>query len=386
MKIVRPIIVTDINLTTSNVTTPETGTVSYNAATAYALYDRVTFESPTLLLSGISNASPAVCSSAGAHELSVGTLISFTTTGSLPTGLSVGVQYIITSVTVYTFTFALASNLTKIMIRTSSAGAGTHTCVIHNHKTYLSLQAANTGHSPRLLASAAWWQDEGASNRYKMFDGSVSSQSIGSTISIKITFGSQGIMDTLALLNIKGTSCIVKVWDTFNAVYVYNQTHSLIISGVTPQETVSDLILTSMTSPTTGAGWLEVVLSDADSTKMCAIGALLCGMAVDTGDTRYGASGGIQDFSIIEADDFGNYTIVERGFSKRASFTVMVAKANIARMFRILSEQRAKKCLYIGSDDADYTMTAIYGFPDDWSIVLDYPSHALLNIDLKGLS
>lgn len=384
MKIVRPIIVTDINLTTSNITTPEAGTTAYSSGTTYALNDRVTFEMPSIPVT-ISNADPAVFTTVPVHELAVGTLVSFTTTGTLPTGLTVGYQYIITSKTAYTFTVALASNSTKIIIRTSSAGSGTHTCAIHNHKTYLSLQASNLANSPRLAASAAWWQEEGSTNRYKMFDGSVSSQTIGSTISIKITFGGQGLMDTLALLNIAGTSCVVKVWDTAEAIYVYNQTHSLIVSGVTPQETVSDLLLVDMASPTTGAGWLEVALSDADSTKMCAIGALLCGMAVDAGTTQSGIDTGIQDFSVIEADDFGNYSVTERAYSKTASWKAKVTLANVPRIHRILTEQRAKKCLYIGNDTD--TTTAVYGFPDDWTFVRnDDDTSAMLSIGYKGLT
>jgi hypothetical protein len=381
--IVRPIIVTDACLTTSNVATPETGTVAYNAATTYGLNDRVTFETGTIAVT-ISNASPAVCTTATAHELEVGTLVSFTTTGALPTGLTVGYQYVITSKTAYTFTLSFLSPIYKIPVITSSAGAGTHTCVIHYHKTYVSLQASNTAHSPRLAASATWWQEEGATNRYKMFDGSVSSQSVGSTISIKIT-SNQGLMDTLALLNISGTSCVVKIYDTDAVAYIYNQTHSLIVAGITPQETVSDLLLVDLPTPSTGAYWLEVVLSDAGPFNTCAIGALICGLEVDAGTTQSGIDTGIQDYSIIEANEFGNYGITERAYSRTASWTSKVPLTSKARIYRILSEQKAKRTLYVGNTTD--TTTAIYGFPDDWNFTShDDDTSALLNISLKGFT
>lgn len=379
MKIVRPVIVTDLNLTTSNVTSPETGAPVYVGATAYAAGDRVTNETNSTTVT-ITNADPAVITWTG-HELPVGGMVNFTTSGTLPAGITAGTQYTVKSVTANTF--KIANPVTGAIIRTTSAGSGTHTCVYHNHKTYVALQAT-TGNHPRLAASAAYWQEEGASNRWKMFDGSVSSQTVGSTISIKITFNTSNSPDTLALLNISGTSCVVKIYDSWDASYVYNQTHSLIVSGVSPQETASDLLLTGLTATATGAGWLEVVLSDAVSINMCAIGALLFGVAVDAGGTEYGASVGIQDFSIIEADDFGNYNVTERGFSKTASFQMMVPVADVPRVYRVLTEQRAKKCLYIGSDS--YTSTAIYGFPSDWSMLIQYPTYSVLNIDLKGLA
>lgn len=384
MKIVRPLVVSDLNLTTSNVTSPETGVPLYVPATVYALGDRVTQELAVGTVT-ITIASPAVITLA-AHELNVGDLVNFTTTGALPTGITAGTQYIINSVTTNTFTIANAgpNQDASITIRTSGSQSGTHTVSVHIHKTYVSLQAANSGNTPRKASSSAFWQEEGASNRWKMFDGSVSSQTIGSTISIKITLAVTSAIDTIALLNIQGTSCIVKIYDVGNATYVYNTTHSLIVSGVTPQETHSDLILTSLPPTVTGDVWIEIALSDAVGVNMCAIGACLFGTAVDAGDTEYGTTIGIQDFSVIEQNEFGNSYVVERGFSRTASFQIMVPAASVPRIYRILTEQRAKKCLYIGSDS--YTSTAIYGFPSDWSVVIKYPTHSVLNIDIKGLT
>lgn len=380
MKIVRPIIVTNLNLTTSNITSPETAAPLYVGATTYALGDRVTQETAANPVT-MTLADPTVITMT-AHEIPVGGFINFTTTGAMYTGITAGTQYVVKSVTTNTFTIAVAA--TGIVVRTTGSQSGTHTCVYHIQKTYVSLQAANTGRNPRAAASAAWWQVEGDSNRWRMFDGSVTSQTTGATISIILTFNTNSQPDTLALLNIRGTSCVVKIWDTSAATYVHNQTYSLIASGITPQETVSDLLLVNLTQTTTADGWIEVVLSDAVAANMCAIGALVFGEAVDAGATEYGASVGIQDFSVIEVDSFGIYNVVERAFSKTASFQVMVPVADVPRVFRILSEQRAKKCLYIGSDS--YTSTAIYGFPSDWTILISYPTYSILNIELKGLT
>jgi len=75
----------------------------------------------------ISNASPAVITSA-AHTLQAGTQIRFTTTGTLPTGLSLLTTYYIlagTTLTKDSFTVSLTDG--GAAINTSSAGSGTHT-------------------------------------------------------------------------------------------------------------------------------------------------------------------------------------------------------------------------------------------------------------------
>ena len=389
MKIVRPMIIAGSSLysptlTTTNVTTPESGTTDYSSATTYALGDKVTSETNSLSGVTVTIASPAVITWT-AHELVVDDMVSFTTSGALPTGLTASCAYFVTSIlSADTFTLSLTKGGSNVI--TSGSQSGTHIGTVYIYKVYQSLQASNTNHHPRRASNSAWWQALSYTNKYKMFDGSVTSQTVFSSISIKVTFSTNSPPNTLALLNIRGSSCVVKIWDSYNATYIYNQTHSLILAGVTPTEKATDLILFDLPETETAAGWIEVALTDADPSLMCAIGAFLFGMAIDAGDTEYGASVGIQDFSIIEANDFGDYDITERAFSKTASFQVMVAKADVKRVYRLLSEQRAQKCLYIGSDDADYTPTAIYGFPDDWKILISYPNHSILNIDIKGLT
>lgn len=74
----------------------------------------------------ISNASPAVVTWT-AHGKSAGQYVEFTTTGALPTGLSVGVVYYVISAGLATNTFEVSATSGGSAINTSSAGSGTHT-------------------------------------------------------------------------------------------------------------------------------------------------------------------------------------------------------------------------------------------------------------------
>jgi hypothetical protein len=48
---------------------------------------------------------------------------------------------------------------------------------------------------------------------------------------------------------------------------------------------------------------------------------MVLGQLRDLGSTPLGAKGGITDYSKKSTDDFGNLSLVERGFAKRWSFT-----------------------------------------------------------------
>lgn len=73
----------------------------------------------------ISNASPGVVTWTG-HALLANTPVKFTTTGSLPTGLSPGVVYYVRNV-LGVDTFTVSATVGGTEINTSSAGSGTHT-------------------------------------------------------------------------------------------------------------------------------------------------------------------------------------------------------------------------------------------------------------------
>ena len=82
---------------------------------------------PTVALTSISNATPAVCTLTN-HGLRKYDSIYFTTTGTLPTGLSLATKYFVIYVDANTFqvTSSITSGNTLVPINTSSAGSGTH--------------------------------------------------------------------------------------------------------------------------------------------------------------------------------------------------------------------------------------------------------------------
>lgn len=383
MKIVRPMTINDGQLSSSSIA--ETDATAYNAATAYGVGDLAMIVSPAATVT-ISIATRALVTWT-AHGLRDGTPVTFSTTGALPTGITAGQRYYTRDVT--TNSFKLCDRPGGTAITTSGSQSGTHTGTAQIHKIYESLQAANTGHYPPSDDPDAptWWLDLGSTNRWRMLDSSVTSQSSAKD-SIAVTLATAGRIDTVALLNVSAATAWV-VGSTNDDGVVYDQTVSLIAnSGINdpyaycfePIVRKADVLFSDL--PPYANMVVTITLSNTGYEVKC--GAAVVGLSRDVGDTQYGASVGITDYSVKTQDDFGNYSVVERAFSKRSNLTFMVDNILIDELQRLLAQYRALPTLYVGADD--YASTYIYGFFKDFNVNIAYPNHSICTAEFEGLT
>lgn len=251
-------------------------------------------------------------------------------------------------------------------------------------RIFESLQAGNLNHA---LTDAAWWLDIGPANRWAMFD-TVNGTTTSAPADLDVTVKPQGRIDSLGLLNVDAAQVQVIVTDDFDGV-IYDQTFTMVEdSGVAdwyayfyePIVRKTDLIIADLPLYTTPS--VRVIFSDdGDPTS---IGTMVLGQAKHIGDTQFGAGIGITDYSRKQADDFGNYVLVERPFSRKASFQVAVDKGQTDEVERLLSSLRASPTLYIGS--TGYGSTAVFGFYRDFNGVIDYPLTTMFSLELEGLT
>ncbi len=134
MNIIDPVVIKNAVLTSS--TAPETDAAAWAASTVYSVGDKVIEASPTSTVT-ISAASPCVVTWVG-HGRATDTPVVFTSTGTLPLGLTVGVEYYIIALTVDTFKVAVKAG-TAIAINTSGSQSGTQTATTKVHIVYESL-------------------------------------------------------------------------------------------------------------------------------------------------------------------------------------------------------------------------------------------------------
>jgi hypothetical protein len=254
------------------------------------------------------------------------------------------------------------------------------------HKVFESVQASNTNHNP-VTDDGTWWIEVSPTNRWKMFDQSVQGQTSNSD-SIAVVLQATGRIDAVALLNIDAATARVKITDAVEGV-VYDVTIPLVsTSGVVdfyswlfePVERMSDLVLTDL--PPYSAPDVEITLTATGETVLC--GACILGQQRDLGGTQWSPRVGIRDYSVKQTNDFGDITVLERAFARRASFTVNVAPGFVDQLVNLLAGYRATPVVWVG--DEDYAATAIYGFFKDFEVVIAGPTQSFCSLEIEGLT
>jgi hypothetical protein len=252
------------------------------------------------------------------------------------------------------------------------------------HKVYERLVSGTTATAPE--SDAVNWLDVGYTNRWKIFDQSTGSQTTNAT-SIVMTIVPGAVVNTVGLLNLSAASVRVKVTDP-TAGMVYDTTKYTAIDNtigdwdayffdyITRTDT---LIFDDL--PNYVSASIEVTISEG-TTAAC--GVLAIGRAVELGGIQYGATMGIVDYSRKEADVFGGYTLLQRAYSNRNNFKLMIPKEIVNQVKKLLSELRATPVLWIGSQE--YTGTINYGFYKDFSITITYFSHSECVIDIESMT
>jgi hypothetical protein len=253
------------------------------------------------------------------------------------------------------------------------------------HQVYESLIDGNMGNTPS--TSPTKWIYVSTTNPWLMFDLSVTSQTINED-SIEVTIQASGRVSCIALMNISALEAHVVMTDAIDGVF-YDQTHSLVSTfGINnwhdyffnPVVRLQDLILTDLplyTSPI-----VTVTLSAPGEAVKC--GAFILGQGITVGDTLFGASVGIQDFSVKQQNEFGDYFIVKRAFRKIGSFPVRVKAQRVDMLQNLLARRRSTPTLYVGT--GEYASTTILGFFKEVSTTLNYPTESDLSIEIEGLT
>lgn len=260
---------------------------------------------------------------------------------------------------------------------------------IDNHYIYEVVADPSTTDQPSVGAAKAvpTWVRRGASNRWRMFDGSVGSQSTNpETVEVEITPGI--VINSVALLNMSGRTALIELYDGSSPVF--SREYSLTDAGVTnwydyffsPIGTVGDLVVTDL--PAYGNGVLHVTI-DAGA-EVAAIGELVIGSLLEVGCAKYDASVGTTSFSKKERDTFGNWVIVKRSNSKRASWNFTFPTSRLAMLNRIFADLDAVPVVWIGSPHPNYEGTIVYGFYRDYDLSYTDPRISSGSVTIEGIT
>lgn len=258
--------------------------------------------------------------------------------------------------------------------------------VDYGYHIYESLVNNNTNHQPDV--STTQWVQIGPDNTHAMFDLQVSTRTTATT---SLTVDVRGsLCNSLALIDITGSSVDVIVTDGITGPEFYNETFQLETSEVfdwymyfyEPFSFITELIITDI--PPYGDAIFNVTIN-APAGEEVAIGEFILGTIYSLGDSEYGATAGIIDYSRKETDEFGVTTFVQRAYSKRMTDRFLLENNTLRNVQRILADLRSSPAVWIGSDDTDYSPLTVYGFYRDFSIDISYPTFSYCSIEIEGL-
>lgn len=258
--------------------------------------------------------------------------------------------------------------------------------VVYNIKTYESLTNTNLNKTPD--TSPTDWLVVGPSNCCAAFDTSYSTQTVSSApIEFQIT--PNIIFNSVAVLNIDIASELTVQLETTTEGIVYSKTVSLDGSILAdwydyffaPFDQKMDVVFTDI--PPYRTGTLTITLDGIGDLK---VGTIILGNVLELGNTQYGLSFGIKDYSVKQEDEFGNTLFVERNYARRIEPTVFIRNIDLRKIDRLLTEVRAKPTVFIPTEEEGYDTLITYGFLADWNIEIPYPADSLLRMDIKGLT
>lgn len=314
-------------------------------------------------------AAPAVVTWA-AHGLANGAEVIFTTTGSLPTGVTAGMKYYVSGAAADTFNLVASLAVGALTITTTGTQAGAHTAKV-----------AST--SPDTATDK--WIDLGSTNKHAMFDEKWGTQTTASG-SLSVTLTPNVVIDSIALLNMIGSS--VTITSTCAGMTPYSKTIPLISDAgvydwktyfLAPIVAEADAVVTDL-KPFRN----QVIVITITGTGTVAIGNLTMGVLIALGNLQYSPKITHVSYSKKETDAYGNITVVKRPYAKRFSGRISVPASFVDQLAGILASVRDTPVVWVGVQGM-YGSLVVWGFFKEFEIEIPYPTLSFCSLTIEGL-
>ncbi len=256
------------------------------------------------------------------------------------------------------------------------------------HSIFISLINSNLGNQPEDddPIIPVNWARVSATNRFAMFSDQINDQTEQAD-SIEVVLTPAALVNGMSFFGLDATEIQIVMNDPGEGE-VYNKTFELTDdSGVNDwyawyfEPIIRQTTFAVLDIPPFVSATLTVTIRNIGFIAKC--GLLSIGSQRRLGETDFGTTVGILDFSRKERDPFGNPIITQRNFAKRVGYTVTVHTSFVNAIQQTLSEFRTTPATWIGSELHPSTIT--YGFYKDFDIIISNPTKSLLTVDVEGL-
>jgi hypothetical protein len=220
-----------------------------------------------------------------------------------------------------------------------------------------------------------------------MFNDVVQEQTTQANI-IDVSITPAVVTTALAAINVDCASITIVVTDPSEGV-VYNQTFEMTsYSGITNWydyfftaiDRKKDLSVLGL--PPYSQAAIDVTFNDSGETAK--VGALVLGTSANIGDSQYGASFGIIDYSTKSVDSQGRTTITAGTYSDEADIDVVIETGRFAEVKKILTDLRTTPSVWIAEDNTEGTI--IYGYYREFDVLLTGPVVSMCTLSIEGLT
>ena len=257
--------------------------------------------------------------------------------------------------------------------------------VIYQHKIYEAILANSSTTTPDVDQTN--WLSLGATNRWRMFDNTITSVS-GQTGGIQFSLTPYQTVTAISFLNVNASSVRVVMTDPTVGV-VYDETKNLRgDNAVTDYFSYFFAPLVSLTNistlsfldlPVYPTATITVYIESGAS--YVEVGEVTYGVLSTIGRTNYGTSIGITSYSRKVTDEFGTTTVVKRKNSKYADFDVDIDTNRLGFVQKLMSDIDSVPCLYIGNEEFEELI--VYGFYSDFKATISFPTHSKCTLKVE---
>lgn len=247
-------------------------------------------------------------------------------------------------------------------------GVGTRVTSTTTHRVYESAKASNQGNDPadinNRVGSTIWWIDYAQTNRWKMFDTSASTQTIGAT-PLSVTLR-PGPFNCLYLAGLDADTLAVLMKDAPGGSTVFSQSYTLENSQpadyyeyfFAPYQQQKDIQISNL--PPYANPELTITLSKASGNVAC--GICLVGDLQQIGPTLKTPSSEPSSFSSVRINDRGEAEIYRRGATSRnIQLASLVPLSDANRIEDLVASLLDVSTFWSGTDNPQYSALRVFG-------------------------
>lgn len=259
------------------------------------------------------------------------------------------------------------------------------------HRVYESAKASNLGKNPtdinNRIGSTIWWIDVTATNRWKLFDTQISTQTKITATSMSYVL-KPGAVNAVYLAGLDADTATVSMKDATGGSVVYTKTVTLEDSAppdyyeyfFAPFHIQEDALFSGL--PAYSNPEVTITLAKTSGDILC--GAALLGDLKQLGDSLKGAQAKPKTYSYIKINEAGENEIKRRKSAKDMQVSALIPIAQADTVIGIVTSLLDVPAMWIASDSTNYAGLRAFGLGSA-TVTYDDAMFVNFNLNVNGL-